>query len=112
MPNRVPRTYDEIVRATVPDPDSSWRPSDHQERLAYEGFRALSQEEQQLLEHVAHMLDGQGGSLDQVEVEVENDCVILRGHVQNAAAIRRVVELVGAVPGVRQVVDRLVISAD
>ncbi len=112
MPNRVPRTYDEIVRATVPDPDSSWRPSDEQEKLAYTGFRALSPEEQELHGRVERALDAGGGALDQVHVEVENDCVILRGQVRSAAAIRRVVELVENVPGVRQVVDRLVIAAD
>jgi len=112
MPNRVPRTYDEIARATVPDPDSSWRPSDHQEKLAYTGFRALSPEEQKLHERVERTLDRSGGALDHVEIEVENDCVILRGQVKSAAAIRRVVELVENVPGVRQVVDRLVIAAE
>src|SRR5262245_48796462 len=31
MPNRLPPSYDEIVRRTVPDPDSSWRPTLEQE---------------------------------------------------------------------------------
>ena len=65
-----------------------------------------------LQERVERALDKSGSALDQVTVEVENDCVILRGSVRSAAAIRRVVELVENVPGVRQVVDRLVIASD
>jgi len=34
-------TYDDIVRRTVVDPDSSVRPTREQERAAREGFRAL-----------------------------------------------------------------------
>ena len=35
------KTYDEIVRTTVPEPDGSWRPSPEQVKQAHEGFRAL-----------------------------------------------------------------------
>lgn len=65
-----------------------------------------------LHQRVERALDRSGNALDQVQVVIENDCVILRGQVRSAAAIRRVVELVENVPGVRQVVDRLVIVTD
>lgn len=48
----MPKTYDEIVRKTVPEPDSSFRPSPEQVRQAYEGFRALDADEQALKDRV------------------------------------------------------------
>jgi hypothetical protein len=110
MPNRVPRTYDEITRATVPDPDSSWRPSDLQEKEAYEGFRALDADEQALHDRVDDALLASGEDLSQLAFEVDRDRVILRGQVRTATALRRVLEIVEHVRGVRGVVDHLVIA--
>jgi len=39
------KTYDEITRTTVPDPDGSWRPSPEQVKQAHEGFRSVDRED-------------------------------------------------------------------
>ena len=43
MPNP-PTTYDEITRRTVPEPDTSWRPTKEQEREAFQGHREMDAE--------------------------------------------------------------------
>lgn len=110
MPTRPPRTYDEIVRRTVPEPDSSFRPSPEQVRDAFEGFRALDADEQALFDRIDSALVESGHDLQDVTVEVERDRVTLRGSVRDHIALARVLDLVRGVPGVGEVVDRLVIA--
>jgi hypothetical protein len=101
----VPQSYDEIVRTTVPDPDSSQRPSERQEQQAREGFRAMDEHEQALASRVVAALGGMP-----VEVEVDRETVTLRGAVASTADIARAEELVGHVDGVSGVVNRLVVG--
>jgi hypothetical protein len=110
MQKRVPRTYDEIVRKTVPDPDSSWRPSQEQERQAFEGFRHLDAQEQDLFDRIDEVLATSGHDLHAVTLEVDRDRVILRGTVQNHEALAHVLDRVRSVDGVGEVVDRLVLA--
>ena len=102
----MPKTYDEIVRKTVPLPDSSIRPSPEQVRQAYEGFRALDADEQALKDRV----EGALGAHPNVEVEVQRDRVILRGKVSGPEELRQVPELVRGIEGVGAVDDQLVIG--
>jgi osmotically-inducible protein OsmY len=102
----MPKTYDEIVRKTVPLPDSSIRPSPEQVRQAYEGFRALDADEQALKDRVEAAL----GAHPNVEVEVQRDRVILRGKVSGPEELRQVPELVRGIEGVGAVDDQLVIG--
>ena len=102
----VPQSYDEIVRTTVPDPDSSQRPTVRQEQQAEEGFRAMDEHEQALAARVLAALGGMPG----VEVEVDRETVTLRGKVADAAQIARAEERVGGVDGVSGVVNRLVVG--
>jgi hypothetical protein len=111
MPNRPPRTYDEIVRATVPEPDSSWRPSAEQEHRAYEGFRAMDPEEQRLCHRVHDALLAAGIDTTQLKIEVDRSRVILRGQVRDAHTLMHIPDLVRDVEGVASVVDQLVIAA-
>lgn len=111
MPNRVPRTYDEITRETVPDPDTSWRPSDRQEQEAYAGHRALDGEEQDLFDDVVNSLAASGEDITRVQIEIDRDRVILRGQVRSPTALGRVVDVVRSVGGVRGVIDYLVIAS-
>ncbi|HEY5949902.1 MAG TPA: BON domain-containing protein [Kofleriaceae bacterium] len=110
MPN-APRTYDEIVRATVPEPDSSWRPTPEQEQRAYEGYRALDADEQQLYDRVAAALTSAGMDASGVQIEVDRDRVVLRGQVRDRDAMMKIPSIVGQVDGVSAVVDQLVIAA-
>jgi len=111
MPKRPPPSYDDIVRRTVPDPDSSWRPSKGQEEEARDGFRALDPGEHALLARVHDALRTSGLDVDQVGIEVDGERVILRGSVRDALALRRLPELARQVDGVSDVVDNLVIAA-
>ncbi|MEO8842211.1 MAG: BON domain-containing protein [Kofleriaceae bacterium] len=97
------KTYDEINRVTVPNPDGGWRPSPEQVKQAHEGFRALDADEQQLEARVRAALGGVQG----VAVEVSRDRVTLRGSV-SAEDLVRVPDLVRAVDGVAGVDDQLV----
>jgi hypothetical protein len=110
MPKHAPRSYDEIVRATVLDPDSSWRPTPEQEKRAYEGFRAMDPEEQQLCADIHDALLAAGMDTTKIQIEVDRDRVILRGQVYNARQLAEIPEIVRGVEGVGSVVDKLVIA--
>jgi hypothetical protein len=112
MPNRVPRSYEEIVRNTVIDPDTSRRPSEAEEQEAFEGLRALTAEEQEIFDRIDAALIRSGHELQHVTVEVSGDRVTLHGAVRDPEALARVLDIVRDVDGVGEVVDRLVISAD
>ena len=99
-------SYDDIVRRTVPEPDSSFRPTKEQEKQAKEGFRMLDQDEQTLLDNVVKEVARFG-----IDVEVERTRVILRGHVASGALYTEAEERARAVEGVSQVENDLVIRA-
>jgi len=102
----MPKTYDEIVRKTVPEPDSSFRPSPEQVKQAYEGFRALDADEQALKARVEAALV----AYPEVEVEVERDRVILRGRVRSSEELSQVPEIVRGLAGIGALEDQLVIA--
>jgi len=102
----MPKTYDEIVRKTVPEPDSSFQPSPEQVKQAYEGFRALDADEQALQQRVQAAIGGRGD----ITVEIDHDRVTLRGRVRDAADLRRIPEIVRRLDGVSAVDDQLVIG--
>jgi osmotically-inducible protein OsmY len=107
MPFRTPRSYDEIVRRTVPNPDSSWRPSSDEEQRALNGWRAPTPEDKALCDDIHDALIA--GGIDASAVKVEADCehVVVRGVVHDRACAERIVEIIDRVPGVRAVVDQL-----
>lgn len=111
MPSRpTPTTYDDIVRRTVPDPDSSARPTRDQETRAYEGYRAMDAEEQQLYGRVFDALLANGFDIADVGVEVDGETVLLRGHVRSPLELDAIEAIVESVDGVTQVVNRLVVD--
>ncbi|MDB4955015.1 MAG: hypothetical protein JWO36_2584 [Myxococcales bacterium] len=109
MPDRKPPSYDDITRKTVPNLDSSFRPTREQEQQAREGFRALDADEQQLADSVQRALAASG--VRGVTAEVERNRVTLRGQVRDAQELARIPDLVRSVPGVGDVIDQLVIAA-
>ena len=107
MPNP-PRSYDEIVRRTVLDPDGAIRPSIHQVRAAYAG--ALTAFEQGLLERVHDaLLDGRV-DVAHLQIAIEHDWVVLRGPILLMHEARQIVQIVEGVPGVRGVTDLMVVT--
>jgi osmotically-inducible protein OsmY len=110
MPAANPKSYEDIVRKTVMDPDSSVRPSGAQEQAAHEGFRALDDDERQLNARVNRALAASGSDAANVTVEVNRDLVTLRGQVVRAAILRTLEDLVAAVPGVGTIHNQVVVA--
>ena len=100
----MPKSYDDITRKTVPEPDGSWRPSAEQVKQAYEGFRALDADEQALQARVQAALAGKGD----IAIEIERDRVTLRGRVHDPKDLTRIPDLVRGIDGVGSVDDQLV----
>jgi hypothetical protein len=103
-------SYDDIVRRTVVDPDSSARPSREQEREAREGFRATSADEQALHDRVQRAIAGVGGDGSQVICEVSDERVTLRGQVTDSRLLRAFEDAVAAVPGVEIIHNQIVVA--
>ncbi len=104
-----PSSYDDIVRRTVVDPDSSVRPTKEQEKAAREGFRAMDDDEQALHDRVQQAL-AQAGAAG-VAIEVARERVTLRGRVDDVTALRSIEDAVARVPGVDTVHSQLVVGA-
>ena len=110
MPNRNSKSYDDISRATVREPDGSWRPTKEQEKQAFEGFRALGPDEQRLSDRVHAALKAAGLDASKLSIEIDHDRVTLRGQVLDHEAMMRIPAIVGQVEGVSAVLDQLVIA--
>jgi osmotically-inducible protein OsmY len=109
MANRGSPTYDEITRRTVPEPDSSFRPSADQERQAFEGYRAMDDDEKALHARVMDALRASGINWQGISIEVERDRVSVRGTVDDDRALAKIPDIIRSVDGVSEVVDRLVV---
>jgi osmotically-inducible protein OsmY len=108
---RNPKSYDDIVRNTVLDPDSSVRPTREQEREAREGFRAQDAGEHALHARVAGALAASGVDASKVTIEVSGELVRLGGEVPDAAALRRLEDAVARVQGVETIHNQVVIGS-
>jgi osmotically-inducible protein OsmY len=104
------KTYDDIVRRTVVDPDSSVRPSREQEQAAREGFRALDAEEQVVNDQVQRAIANLGGDVAGVTSEVSRELVTLRGQVADVAMLRKVEDAVAKISGVETIHNQIVIA--
>src|SRR5678816_2684034 len=78
---RNPSNYDDIVRRTIVDPDTSIRPTREQEQAARQGFRALAPDEQVLHDRVLQALATLGPEASRVTAEISRELVTLRGQV-------------------------------
>ena len=105
---RNPRSYEEIVRRTVVDPDGSVRPTLDQEQAAREGFRALDPDERDLYDRVVRAIAAAGAS--GVTAEVSRDLVTLRGRVADATLLRAVDDAIARIPGVETIHDQIVVG--
>jgi osmotically-inducible protein OsmY len=93
---RAPRTYDEITRRTVPEPDTSFRPSQDQLDRAQDEF-IRQQVGDLLVEHNA----------PDVGFEVDRGRVILRGTVRDEQMATRIRREVMRLKDVEQVDDHM-----
>jgi hypothetical protein len=87
MPGK-PRSYDEIIARTVPDPDSSFRPTQQQRREALS--RVEPPRDIALGAQVEEALRELGA--DHLSYEVDGERVILRGQVADMRTWRRIDE--------------------
>jgi hypothetical protein len=111
MPQHTPRTYDDITRRTVPEPDSSFRPTTDQERAAFEGERILSSDEKALYDRVADALRGSGLDIAEVSIEIDGTRVTLRGRVDDHHTLPLLENAVRDVPDVGDIVDLVVVDS-
>ena len=108
----VARSYDEIVRRTVPEPDGSWRPSPSQERAAQAGARHLDELELALHARVSEALqDAPLDAIEALDVEIHGDHVILHGRVRALHLITDLERRIRMVDGVAAIENRLVVTA-
>lgn len=105
-----PGSYDAIVRRTVPELDTSMRPTKEQEAQALAGFRAMDDAEKILYAQVSDALIG-AVAMGSVQVEVTRKDVTLSGNVPDVASIDRVESLVRDIDGIGQITNRLVVPA-
>lgn len=110
-PVRNPSSYDDIVRRTIVDPDSSIRPTREQEQAAREGFRALDPDEQVLHDRVVQALATLGSDASRVTAEVSRELVTLRGQVSSVATLRRIEDAVAYISGVETIHNQVVVAA-
>jgi hypothetical protein len=103
-------SYDDIVRRTVVDPDSSVRPTREQEQAAREGFRALDDEERVIHDQVQRAIANLGEDASRVTAEVSRELVILRGHVADVGLLRKVEDAVARIAGVETVHNQIVVA--
>src|SRR5262249_2871640 len=101
--------YEEIVRRTVVDPDSTERPALAQEQAAREGFRALDADERALYDQVVDAIAAAGAA--GVTAEVRRDLVTLRGWVADDALLRAVDDAIARIPVVETIHDQIVVGA-
>jgi len=111
-PPPVARSYDEIVRRTVPEPDGSWRPSPSQERAAKAGARHLDELELALHARISEALqDAPLDAIEALDVEIQGDRVILHGRVRAPHLITDLERRIRMVEGVATLDNRLVVAA-
>ncbi len=103
------KTYDDITRKTVPDPDGSIRPSREQVERAYDGTHTRTHDDLRLLAAVQAAVHAHGDGA-RIAVEVRDGRVELRGEVSRSASITEVEDLVRGVPGVGAVENKLVVG--
>ncbi len=109
MSGQTPKSYDEITRKTVPDPEGSWRPTANQETSAKEaGYQALDAGEQELHDRVRDALSANGIDTSRIAIEVVRERVTLRGSVTQGTKLDDVEHAVHGVSGVGELNNSLV----
>ena len=104
----VAKSYDEIVRSTVPEPDSSFQPTPDQVRDGRHGARAQDGDERALEGLVSAAVSGI--AISNLEVEVEHGRVVLFGQVASAEVLRQLEARLAEVPGVGSLDNRVVVA--
>jgi len=107
--SKTPPSYDDITRSTVPDPDTSRRPSPQQVEDAYTGDFTKGADELALYAAVQAALHAHPEGSN-VAIEIRDNRVELRGSVTKAGSLDEIEALVQGVPGIASVTNKLVVS--
>jgi osmotically-inducible protein OsmY len=111
-------SYDEIVRRTVPNPDTSFRASIEEEHLSRHRAgkaadhipHAPTAEEQETLARVrAALASDPSIDLDHVRLAMDGRELVLRGNVPGPATSARIEDVAGNVRGVDRIDNQLAI---
>jgi hypothetical protein len=97
-----PRTYDEIIAKTVPDPDSSFRPTEKERGEAL--TRVIPPDDEVLATKLEEVLRDLGA--DHLSFDIDGSRVTLRGAVSDLPTWRRIDAAVSAIPGVSALDNR------
>lgn len=107
-----PTSYDDIARATVPNPDGSIQPTRAQVRTSHRASdaptHAMTADERTLLSQIVAALALEGHTDTQhVDLLVQGSRVLLRGTVPGPSTSARVEDIAGKVDGVTEVWNEL-----
>jgi hypothetical protein len=113
MPSKAPGSYDDIVRRTVPNPDTSFRPTRAQVEDAYKDPADrpdlhLDADERALRDRVRAAFASDPSLYDaRIRVDIEGTTVVLSGTVNGPPLVHRAEEIVRTIEGVRDVDNEL-----
>jgi len=111
MQRKPAKTYDEIVRRTVPTPDLGFRPSAEAELASLEGPRALTRDERALVSRVRTALHAAlGDESDKITLDVSPGRLALQGEVASAKIARLAEDVASDVEDVGEVDNQLVVT--
>ncbi|MBL0214203.1 MAG: hypothetical protein IPQ07_09970 [Myxococcales bacterium] len=105
----MPKSYDDIIRSTVPEPDSGFRPTHDQELAALDGTHTRPAEEAALYARVFEALRGTGVEVSGITVEIDGTKVTLAGRVADVQVLPQLEGAVRAIEAVGDLVDRIVV---
>lgn len=110
MQRKPAKTYEEIIRRTVPAPDLTFRPSADEERASLAGPRALTRDERALVSRVRTALhEALGDESDKITIDILPGKLALQGEVASADVLRRAEEVASGIDDVDEVDNQLVV---
>lgn len=105
------KTYDEIVRRTVPQMNLGFRPSAQDERESLRGPRALAADERELEARVrAALRVALGADAEAITIDIVPHQVTLGGRVPTAEHARIAGDVTASLSGVEGLDNQLVVS--
>lgn len=110
MQRKPAKTYEEIIRRTVPSPDLTFRPSADEERASLAGPRALTRDERALVSRVRSALHAAlGDESDKITIDIIPGKLALQGEVASANVVRRAEEVASEIEDVDEIDNQLVV---
>ena len=114
-------SYDEIVRRTVPEPNSGFRPSIEEEHLSRHRAgkaadhvpHAPTDEERETLARVVAILEADRAiDLSEVRLSMDGRELVIKGRVPGPATSARIEDVAGSVRGVDRIDNQLAVRGN